>query len=193
LLGNLCGCLTGHEVEIEHTAEHVVLEVLLAVLHINLHVHAGAGEKENSVGAILATVLEVYRVGSIQVGTSGNAVRVAVPECANIVCCIQSKVVGVLSKTVQVGVFRQRSAEAEVLVLEDERCRRRIEEDLLVGLASHFEAEWALLPRESEVRIFCRNTIGLWTREDSVGNLVGDQRSVFDLDVKALCFRGVSF
>ena len=142
--------------------------------------------------AILAAVLELHRVGAVQVGAGGDAVGVAVPEGADVVGGVQAEVVGVFAETVQVWVFRQRSTEAEVLVLEDEGCCRGVEEDFLIGLAGDLEAEWALLPGEGEVGVVCGNTIGFWALEHSVGDLVGRQRSILDLDVKALCFGTVS-
>jgi hypothetical protein len=98
----------------------------------------------------------------------------------------------VFTKTVEVWVFGEGSAEAEVLVLEDEGGRGGVKEDFLVGLAGDLEAEWALLPGEGEVGVVCGNTIGFWALEHSVGDLVGRQRSILDLDVKALCFGTVS-
>jgi hypothetical protein len=192
LLADLRRSLTSHEIEVNDTTKHVVLEVLLTVLDVNLDIHAGAGKKEDTMGSALTTVFKVDRVSSIEVGASWNAVRVTVPESADVVGCVQTKTVRVLAQAVQVRVLREGSPEAKVLVLEDKRGRRRVEEDFFVRLAGDLEAEWALFPGEVEFRVFSGDAVGLWTREDVVGDLVGDQRRVFDLDVKALCFVRVS-
>jgi hypothetical protein len=192
LLADLCRSLTRHEVEVNDTAKNVVLKVLLAVLDVNLDIHAGAGEEEDTMSTTLAAVLEVDRVGSVEVGACWNAVRVTIPESTDVVCCVQTKTIRVLAQSVQVRVLREGSAEAKVLVLEDERSCRRVEEDFFVGLAGDLEAEWALFPRELEFRVISGDAVGLRTREDVVGDLVGGQRRVLDLDMKALCLSEVS-
>jgi hypothetical protein len=192
LLADLRRSLTSHEVEINDTTKDVVLEVLLTVLDVNLDIHAGAGQKEDTMSAALATVLEVDGVSSVEVCASWNSVRVTVPEGADVVGCVQPKTIRVLSQTVQVRVLRKRSAEAEVLVLEDEGGRGRVEEDFFIRLPGDLEAEWALFPGEVEFRVVGRDAVGLWTGEDVVGDLVGGQWGIFDLDMEALCFVRVS-
>ena len=192
LLADLSRSLTSHEVEVNDTAQNVVLKVLLTILDVNLDIHAGAGKKEDTMSATLTAVLKVDRVGSVEVCASWNAVRVTVPEGADVVGCVQAKPIRVLSQAVQVWVFRQGSTKAKVLVLEDERGGRRVEEDFFVGLAGDFEAEWALFPGKVEFRVVSGDAISFWTREDVVRDLVGGQRCILDLDVKALCFVRVS-
>jgi hypothetical protein len=176
LLADLGRSLTRHEVEINDTAKHVVLEVLLTVLDVNLDIHARAGKKEDTMGTTLTTVLEVDWVGSIEVGACWDAVRVTVPEGADVIGGVQTKTIRVLSQSVQVRVLREGCPEAQVLVLEDEGGCRRVEEYFFIGLAGDLEAEWALFPGKVKFRVVSGDAVGLWTREDVVGNLVGGQR-----------------
>ena len=143
-------------------------------------------------GSTLTTVLEIDRVGAVEIGACWNAVRVTVPESADVISGVQTKTIRLFSQAVQVRVLREGCPEAKVLVLEDERGCRRVEEDFFIGLAGNFEAEWALFPGEIEFRVIGGDTVGLWTRKNVVGDLVGGQGRVFDFDMKAFCFVRVS-
>jgi hypothetical protein len=88
--------------------------------------------------------------------------------------------------------LRKGSSETKVLVLEDERSGRRVKENFFVRLAGDLEGERALFPGKVEFRVVSGDAVGLWTREDVVGDLVGSQRRVFDLDMKALCWESIS-
>jgi hypothetical protein len=142
--------------------------------------------------ATLTPVLEIDRVGAVEIGACWNAIRVTIPESADVISGVQTKTIRVFSQTVQVRVLREGCPEAKVLVLEDERGGRRVEEDFFIGLAGDFEAERTLYPGEIEFRVISGDTVGLWTRKDVVGDLVGGQGRVFDFDMKALCFVRVS-
>jgi hypothetical protein len=70
LLGDVAGRRTSDEVEVENTANDVVLQELLAVLLVDEDVHAVGIEEEDTVGAALA-VVKVNGVSSIEVLSVG--------------------------------------------------------------------------------------------------------------------------
>jgi hypothetical protein len=106
----------------------------------------GAGE-EDAVGAVLAAVVEVDGVGSVQVGSRRSSVSITVPELlmsvkftstaeeltysAGVVSSIQMEIVCRFAQTVQVRGLRQTRPEPEILRLEDQTGRRRIEQRLV--------------------------------------------------------------
>lgn len=151
LLANVGRSFTSHDVEVNDATKNIVLKILLAIFDVNLDIHARAGEKEDTMGACLTAVLKVDRVRSIEVRPCRYAVGVAVPERADVVGGVQAEAVCVLSETVEIGMFGERSTQAKVLILEDERCGGGVEEDFFVRFASHLEAERALLQGKVEV------------------------------------------
>lgn len=88
LLRDLDRCGAGHEVKVQDTTRQVVLQVL-TVCVIDLKVHAIGVEEEDTVGAILAAVIEVNWVGAVEVGVCRGAVGVTVPGGARVVGGVQ--------------------------------------------------------------------------------------------------------
>ena len=94
-----------------------------------------------------------------------------------------------LAQAVQTRVVRKTRAESHVLVLKDDVCSRRVEENLATLTSDHGEAERIFLVLELEVRaIAAAAAAAIWTFEYRVGDLVDFVGRVLDLDVKALIF-----
>lgn len=140
LLADLSWRWSRHEVQINDSRHEIVFQMLSAHV-VNLHIHTRARQQEHTVGPIFASVVEVYRVVPVQVRAFWDAVAIARPKCACVVGGVELEVVGVLSKTVKVWVLWQQCPEAEVLILEDERRCRGVEEHFAACFADHTEAE----------------------------------------------------
>jgi hypothetical protein len=108
---NRCG--TRDEVQIDDTAESVVFqELAFGIIDLDIHTWheisvivkiAGvdliasavavprtiAIQQEHRMCSIVATVIVVDRVSSIEVGSFWNSIRIAVPQCACVVGCVE--------------------------------------------------------------------------------------------------------
>lgn len=140
--------------------------------------------------AILSTMIEVHWVVSVKVASSGDTVGIARPERTSVVGGVQHEAIRVLSKTVKTWILWESSAEAEVLILEDEGSGRRVEKNLLVGFADHTEGEGGFLVGEFQIGSICGDRAGVvWSGEDRGWDLVCNSRAVFNLDMKTFgCF-----
>lgn len=65
------------------------------------------------------TMLEVDRMGSIQIRLGRYAIRVAIPESERCVICWEVERIGVFSKPVNISIGRDTTFDADVLRLED--------------------------------------------------------------------------
>ena len=187
LLSNLNGAGTGHEVEVEDTTESVVLKILLTpTILVDDDVHTVGVEEEDAVAARLA-VLVVDGVVAVQVGAIGSGERVLRPHCADVVGCVEPEVVRVLAETVQVGIVGKLGAQTQVLVLEDQRRRRSVEQDLAGLGPSDGEGEGVRLVVELQVGLSrVRAGLGARTREDGLGNLVDIVLGILNLDMESV-------
>lgn len=90
-----------------------------------------------------------------------------------------------LSSPVQVGILRERSAETDVLILEDQGGCGTVEENVATATALDREAEGRLDVVKDELAgaILGRGTD--WACQDRVGDLVDLLRGILDQDVKA--------
>lgn len=91
-----------------------------------------------------------------------------------------------LSQAVQARVVWQARAEPHVLILEDDRCRGRVEEDFAARTPDHREAERVLLVLELELGGIAAASFARGPLEDGLGNLVNLVCGVLDLDVQTL-------
>lgn len=117
-LSNLLGCFdwrgTGYEVEIEDTSECVVFQVVTTCV-VDVNLDTIGVEQDYPMCTILASIVNIDRMSAIEIGASGDAIRVSVPNCSRIVRCVELKWIAVLTKTIEVRVLWQRSSEVEVL------------------------------------------------------------------------------
>jgi len=102
-------------------------------------------------------------------------IRIAIPEGPGVVLGRETERAGVFAEAIQVGVRGKRGRNAEVLLLEHDRLVRRIEQDLLVGLADNLERERRRLVLELKLGASGGNVLGLGTREDRGWNLMMEE------------------
>ena len=89
----------GKEVEVKNTTESVVLkELALRVVDLDVHT-LGAGQ-EDTVGAVLAAMIKVDGVSSVQVRPLWGTVGITVPESTSVVGGVQVEVISRFTKTV---------------------------------------------------------------------------------------------
>lgn len=93
-----------------------------------------------------------------------------------------------LSQAIQAWIVRKTRAKSHVLVLKDDVCSRRVEENLTTLTSDHGEAERIFLVLELEVRAVAAAAAAIWTFEYRVGDLVDFVGRILYLDVQTLVF-----
>jgi hypothetical protein len=93
-----------------------------------------------------------------------------------------------LAQAIQARVVRKTRAKSQVLVLKDDLCCRRVEENLTTLTSDHGEAERIFLVLELEVRAIAAASAAIWAFEHRVGNLVDFVGGILYLDVQTLVF-----
>jgi hypothetical protein len=93
-----------------------------------------------------------------------------------------------LAQTVQARIVRKTCAKSHILVLEDDLCCRRIEENLTTLTSDHGEAERIFLVLELEVRAIAAATTATWALKYRVGDLIDFIGGILYLDVQTLVF-----
>jgi hypothetical protein len=89
-----------------------------------------------------------------------------------------------LSSSIEVGIVRERSAQTNVLILEDEGRGRGVEENVAIAAALDGEGEWRECVVEDQLAGVVAGSRANWAFEDGFGNLVDLLGSVFNEDVK---------
>jgi hypothetical protein len=208
LLRSLDWGWASEEVQIQHTTKGVVLEVLTtgcavtAISLVDLDVHTVGIEEEDGVGTILATMIVVDGMCAVKVGARRSAIGVAVPSGVAVVGCVELAVrnrqlwkncdrklsflqwIGMFSCTVEVGIVRQRSAQTDVLILEDQGCGGRVEEDIAAAATLDGKAEWLVDVVKDELAGAILGCGADRARQDGLGNLVDLLGSILDQDMK---------
>lgn len=93
-----------------------------------------------------------------------------------------------LSQPVKARVVRKTCAKSHVLVLKDNLCCRRVEENLAALTSENGEAERIFLVLELEVRTIAVAAAATWALEHRVGDLVDFIGRILYLDVQTLVF-----
>ena len=93
-----------------------------------------------------------------------------------------------LSQPVKARVVRKTCAKSHVLVLKDNLCCRRVEENLAALTSDNGEAERIFLVLELEVRTIAAAATATWALEHRVGDLVDFIGRILYLDVQTLVF-----
>lgn len=104
LLGNLNRSRASHEVEIQDTTKGVVFQILvMSIGVVDLDIHTVGVEEEDTMRTSV-TVIEIDWVVTVQVGTLRNTIGILRPQGTDVVGCVQSHGISVLTKTVKVRV-----------------------------------------------------------------------------------------
>ena len=153
--------------------------------------------------AVLAAVVEVDGVGSVQVGSRRSSVSITVPKLllsvkftstaeeftysAGIVGSVQMEIVCGFAQTVQVRGLGQTRSEAEILRFKDQTGRRRIEQRLVSLSPRDGKRERVRRVREHQRRARRINAIlALRARPDGLLDLEHLLGGIVDLDVDAV-------
>ena len=161
------------KVKVEHAANDIIFERggVISAAVTDLDVHARGTEEEDGVRAALGAMLKVNWMGTIQVRSSRDAIRVACPHRERRVA--EAERFRVLAETIDIRRGRQRRLQAEVLRFEDKRVFRGREEPLARARTRYVERERRRGVRESDLRVVrarARICEGPW--ENGFGDLV---------------------
>ena len=109
------------DVEVDDPSEHVVFEILPGGIAVDVEIHTVAVQHEDPMGlAATLAVLEIDGVVSVKVSSRRDQVRISRPECPSVVGGWASERVGVFPESIDVRIIRKRSAQADILGLENE-------------------------------------------------------------------------
>jgi hypothetical protein len=81
-------------------------------------------------GSGLPAVIKIDRMTAVQVAAPRNEGRLGIPQSSLVVLCGETKDIRVLAEPIQVGRCWELGTELKELCLEDEWCRRGVEEKL---------------------------------------------------------------
>ena len=113
-------------------------------------------------GPLVATVVVVYRMTTVQIGAVGNAVGITIPKGAGVVGGGQPERVTMFSQPVEIRILREPGAKVQVLRLEDKVRGRSIKQYLIAFCDS--EREWLRLVIEFQLRLLTGATVAPGTR-----------------------------
>jgi hypothetical protein len=137
--------------------------------------------------ALIAAMVEVHRMSAIEIGLLRDERRLRVVK-DTLVVLTEAERVAVFTESVDVGVARQVGPQAHVLLLEDERHSRGIEQDLAILLTLDGKRKRLLYDVELKDRAGRGNVVVHGSGEDVLVDLENLKSSIKDLDVKTLVY-----
>ena len=136
--------------------------------------------------ALVTAVVKVDWMRAVEVGIVWDVNGFCVQQYSLVVVGGESERITVLAQTVQVGVFGQVSAQADILLLKDQLSARRVENDFVVADARDFERKGLFYNVKAKGGFGKGSVFVFWPRQDLFLDLKDIETCVIDFDVESV-------